>query len=53
MIRGKFMSLNTNIIKEDRLKVNDVSFYNKILVSKEQIKHKVETKEIIKRGDKN
>lgn len=52
-LRGKFVSVQAYIIEEKRFKINDLSFHNKKVVNKEQIKHEVETKEIIKKRGKN
>lgn len=53
VIRGKLVSVQTYIIEEKRFKINDLSFHNKKVVNKEQIKHKVEKKEIIKKRGKS
>lgn len=47
-IRGKFISIHDYIIEQKKFKTNDLCFHKK-MVNKEQIKHKVETKEIMKR----
>ena len=48
VLRGKFIALNSYIRREERSKINNLSFYLKKLEKAEQIKYKIRrSKEII------